>query len=331
MWWKCDKGHSWQAQPANRSRGQGCPYCAGRYLIRGINDLQTVNPELAMEWDHEKNKGLTPEDVMPRSDRKVWWKCEKGHSFESSIGNRSQGKGCPYCAGHRVSAERNLLLVYPKLCEEWNYDRNRGNTPENFLPYSKQKVWWKCQKCGHEWEVMILSRTQSGSGCPNCARQEIRNRIWARPRKCTVLRKRAVAEEASLAHRLPELLKDWDYTKNGASPKEVAPFSKLSVWWKCHSCGHKWQSSVHKRSVGTKCPECAKKNPKQRTHSHPGHPVRQYALDGEFIKEYPSVKAAMAETGITGIALCCTHRNKTAGGFLWRYAEECEDDWKTRE
>ena len=29
-WWTCDKGHEWQAIIANRNRGRGCPYCAGK-------------------------------------------------------------------------------------------------------------------------------------------------------------------------------------------------------------------------------------------------------------------------------------------------------------
>ena len=27
VWWKCSKGHEWQAIIANRSKGSGCPEC----------------------------------------------------------------------------------------------------------------------------------------------------------------------------------------------------------------------------------------------------------------------------------------------------------------
>lgn len=46
-WWKCGKGHEWQAKVSSRSSGRGCPYCSGRYAVKGENDLQTVNPSLA--------------------------------------------------------------------------------------------------------------------------------------------------------------------------------------------------------------------------------------------------------------------------------------------
>ena len=52
-WWKCSKGHEWLAEVKNRNIGIGCPYCSGRYAVKGENDLQTVNPDLAKEWNYE--------------------------------------------------------------------------------------------------------------------------------------------------------------------------------------------------------------------------------------------------------------------------------------
>ena len=72
VWWRCNKGHEWQAIISHRSNGVGCPYCAGRHSIKGENDLQTVNPLLSSEWNYEKNNGLTPMDVLPNSNKKVW-------------------------------------------------------------------------------------------------------------------------------------------------------------------------------------------------------------------------------------------------------------------
>ena len=96
-----EKGHEWQASIADRNRGRGCPYCIGKKVLKGYNDLQTVNPTLAKEWNYEKNKGITPKEVMPNSHKKVWWKCSEGHEWEAVIGNRNKGNGCPYCASYK--------------------------------------------------------------------------------------------------------------------------------------------------------------------------------------------------------------------------------------
>ena len=102
VWWKCPKGHEWQATIKDRNNGNGCPHCSGRYVVKGANDLQTVNPTLAYEWHYEKNNGLMPTDVMPNSSQKVWWKCSKGHEWQARVSDRNQGRGCPYCAGKKV-------------------------------------------------------------------------------------------------------------------------------------------------------------------------------------------------------------------------------------
>ena len=97
VWWKCSKGHEWQACLSHRNKGSGCPYCSGRYAIKGDNDLQTVNPTLANDWNFEKNDGLTPMDVLPNSNKKVWWKCSEGHEWQARIADRNKGRGCPIC------------------------------------------------------------------------------------------------------------------------------------------------------------------------------------------------------------------------------------------
>ena len=167
IWWKCQKGHEWQARISSRSSGNGCPYCSGQKILKGSNDLQTVNPILAKEWNYEKNKGLTPEDVMPSSTKKVWWKCSQGHEWEATIGSRNSGNGCPYCSGRfAIKGKNDLQTINPHLAEEWNYEKNNGLTPTDVMPNSGKKIWWKCCE-GHEWQAKIQSRN-NGSGCPIC-------------------------------------------------------------------------------------------------------------------------------------------------------------------
>ena len=167
VWWICHKGHEWQATIASRNRNHGCPYCAGRYPVTGENDLLTVNPTLASEWNYEKNKELKPEHLTPNSGKKVWWICSQKHEWQAAIYSRSSGCGCPYCAGNKVLRGYNdLQTVNPTLATEWNYEKNDGLTPLDVLPNSDKKVWWKCCK-GHEWQSTIGHRNH-GRGCPKC-------------------------------------------------------------------------------------------------------------------------------------------------------------------
>ena len=52
--------------------------------------------------------------------------------------------------------------------------------------------------------------------------------------------------------------------------------------------------------------------------------ISQFTLDGEFIKTYPSAGEAERQIGIdrNNINNCCRGKRKTAGGFIWKFAEK---------
>ena len=133
------------------------------------NSVLICNPQLAQEWNYEKNGSLTPENVTAYSSKKVWWRCAKGHEWETTVAHRNKGRGCPYCAGQRVVRNYNdLQTINPLLAQEWDYEKNNGLIPSDVMPNSGKKVWWKCTQ-GHEWQAIIQSRNR-GNGCPECAR-----------------------------------------------------------------------------------------------------------------------------------------------------------------
>lgn len=95
--WKCPKcGYQWESVAYSR-KTSGCPCCANKIVVEGINDLMTTHPSLAKEWDYDKND-LKPTQVTFGSSKSVWWKCKQGHSWKSEIKRRSKGASCPICA-----------------------------------------------------------------------------------------------------------------------------------------------------------------------------------------------------------------------------------------
>lgn len=235
-WWICSKGHKWEAVVASRSRGSGCPYCSGRFAESGVNDFETVYPDLAKEWDFQKNSDL-PSKTSCHSHKKVWWICPNGHSYQATVHHRSYGDNCPYCSGQRVLAGYNdLESTNPQLALEWNYERNAPLLPSEVTTNSAAKVWWKCNR-DHEWQAVVYSR-QNGNGCPICSNKAVQ------------------AGFNDLATCNPELSKEWNYAKNGALlPTMVTANSGKKVWWVC-SRGHEWQASVDHRTNGRGCPIC---------------------------------------------------------------------------
>lgn len=168
VFWICKKEHSWTARISDRMRGNGCPYCAGKRPIIGVNDLETVNPVLAGEWNYSRNS-KAPFEFLPNSGKKVWWICAKGHEWEATIDSRSRGNGCRFCAGQAViTGENDLKSRYPRLAEEWDYELNYPLLPTQIMPGSGKKIWWKC-KYGHSWNISVNSRTSQYSNCPVCS------------------------------------------------------------------------------------------------------------------------------------------------------------------
>ena len=50
FWWLCPAGHEYQTTVDKRTgRGDSCPYCSGKKVLTGYNDLQSQNPQLASE------------------------------------------------------------------------------------------------------------------------------------------------------------------------------------------------------------------------------------------------------------------------------------------
>jgi len=71
--------------------------------------LAFINPLLMMEWQFDKNE-LTPDEVSPNSNKKVWWQCKQGHQWQASVGERHRrGRGCPYCASQKRLRKISLL------------------------------------------------------------------------------------------------------------------------------------------------------------------------------------------------------------------------------
>ena len=69
--------------------------------IPGETDLATLRPDIAAQWDTERNS-QPPSMFTQGSNARAWWICEAGHSWDMPIKRRTAGQGCPVCAGKRV-------------------------------------------------------------------------------------------------------------------------------------------------------------------------------------------------------------------------------------
>lgn len=200
------------------------------------------DPNLLLQWDYKKNEemGLSPETVSLGSNKKVWWICPKGHSFDMRPTERNRGYGCPYCSGHRaIKDENDLATTIPEALKYWDYEKNTIS-PDQVSHGSNKMVWWKCEN-GHSYEMQVHKRVSRSLGsCPICSGH------------------RTVSGVNDFATCYPEIAKEWHPEKNGIiTPNIISKKNGTKYWWKCHICGHEWQATPHDRADGTGCPKCA--------------------------------------------------------------------------
>ncbi len=159
--WMCFLGHKWRAKPADRSRGDGCPYCGGKKVLAGFNDLKTTHPEIAVQAH-----GWNPSEVGMGSNKKKDWKCALGHVWTATPNTRTNNEsGCPYCSNRYLLVGFNdLLTTHPEVAAEaYEWD------PSTLTHGSNQRKNWRCA-LGHTWSVSPAGRTsKGGTGCPSCS------------------------------------------------------------------------------------------------------------------------------------------------------------------
>lgn len=261
VWWECSKcHHKWQTPPKSRKRGRGCIVCKNKEarenrnkeLLKNNKSFAELRPDLVKQWHPTKNGELKPSEVLPNSNKKVWWVCKRNpkHEWQISVAARYGGRECPYCKRKLVSEENCLATEYPDLIKEWDFEKNEGVTPYDIVANTHKEYWWKCER-NHSWKSVVKNRTKHENGCPYCS-------------------DRVATEETCLATNYPKLCEEWDCDKNNKlqykegqlkaqapTPQNILPNSTMKVNWICKKCKHEWVATVNSR-VGSDsgCPRC---------------------------------------------------------------------------
>ena len=225
--WQCKLGHIWSARVAQRTgRNTGCRYCAGQAAWPGFNDCATTHPELAAQahgWD--------PTTVMAGTNKKLEWKCDLGHIWVATGGNRSfSGTGCPYCADKSVwKGYNDLTTTHLAIAGEAH-----GWDPTEVRSGSSKNRDWICE-FGHIWSTSPRHRTRNLSGCPFCAGQ------------------RVISGKNDLKTTHPDIAGQ----AHGWDPATVHAGNKAHRTWRC-DLNHLWSARVdHRTRSGSNCPTCS--------------------------------------------------------------------------
>jgi hypothetical protein len=169
-------------------------------------------------WDLEKNLDSVFE-VTPGSGKKRYWLCPSGHSIlrsarkviERGLCCSTKTDGTQRRSTTLRKGENDLRTLHSSLVGQWSPVET--SKPEEYLPNSSKRVFWRCPEFGHDYKMSVANKTK-GQGCPICSNQRVR------------------AGFNDLATTRPELLAEWHPDKNaGIETSGIFGNSNQKYWW----------------------------------------------------------------------------------------------------
>lgn len=144
-----------------------------------------------------------------------------------------------YCRLHDM---QTLLL-------EYNTNKNNKCIDE-ISKGAIDKVWWKCSKCGHEWESIIKTRTTQSTGCPMCMHKQNKYHILVKGSNDLLTWCKNNERE--------DIIREYS-SKNKIAINSIAAKSHDKVIWECTVCKKEYISILANRTdKGQGCPNCSR-------------------------------------------------------------------------
>ena len=308
--WICKYGHAWETKICNRVNSQSnCPFCSNQ-KAGYENTLGEKFPDLVKEWDVQKNT-IKPNEVVPGSHKKVWWKCSKGHSWQAAVKKRAISKtNCPKCNAQTSAPEIRLMCELKYLFDICWQEKLGSYEVDIFIPslkiaieydgsyFHKNKEKQDKSKSAYlesqgikiirvreiplkklsNLDILVKSSSFTKKDC-DIVVKTIEEFSKTEVDINRYLKKRNFANqdlfnyylsflpdpfpEESLVIKFPEIANKWDFKKNDPLiPNSFIPGSHHRVWWKCKN-NHSWIQSISDEVRRDRhCPECFRKDKK---------------------------------------------------------------------
>ena len=157
-----------QGLPPNPGRRHAAPSAV--VVLDG--KMLTDFPKVLAQFDRAANDGIDPEKLHAGSNVKYHWLCAEGHTTFAGVGARIRAR-CGYCSGRLVTLEKSLRGMAPDLADEMHPTLNGTLVAEKIAWASDRVVVWQCRRNPkHVWPARVNSRTQLGSGCRHCLKEQ---------------------------------------------------------------------------------------------------------------------------------------------------------------
>ena len=299
VWWKCHEcGYSWEATICRRTTNiqTGCPKC---------HTMSTSIPEMSIyitlnkiynNVEHRKNINGYEYDIFVN---------DLNLAIEYD-GIRFHGENGKNIETHKIQNAYDNNFHFIQIKETMN--EHLHNTFNNNILYISEKNRNKIKDVCYNVLYIIQKHFDE-----NININVDENIIWL-ARNEIKLKK----IKNSITANSPKDAEEWHPTKNEhIKPEYVSAGSDtIKYWWKCKMCGNTYQKTPYDKLNTFKDGGCQKCMPSYKS----------AIICIETNKLYVSIINATRDTNINRscISAACSGKQKTAGGYHWRYATEEE-------
>ena len=230
IWWLCKNGHVWKASIASRTNPishHGCPRCrVGKQVsfleLRVFIELRKFFHAIS----REKELGCECDIFIPQLNLAIeidgyyWHKDKEKKDQEKILLIKKNG--------------RELIHIRENPLNLLGEDDIYYHKKESHIIIIK-RLFEKINEKFHGINIDIQ----------NLDEKEFKDNLFV----CD--------PQITLSQKCPNLIKEWNYEKNGVlTPDKITNRSGIKVWWRC-SEGHEWEAPPHNRSRGAGCPYCS--------------------------------------------------------------------------
>lgn len=348
-----DCGHEFLSLPCNafRTGNLGCPYCFGKRVLKGFNDMWTTDPNLASHLANVED-GFK---YTANTNKKLLWLCKDcGKEFYMLLSKlRNRLNKCPYCSGNKSYGEKflsNLLdqLYIPfetHIKFEWSDNKEYDfYIPEhNCIIEVNGKQHYTSSDFSylggrHYYEEIANDEYKKEMALKN----NVFNYIIIDARESNI----RWMKNSICNSNLPIILNfnykeiEWDecneYALSNDTKLICEKYNELKniqfVADYFHCSYNTVKNKLKQGTINGWCNYDAEQAIKQayiesskRIIENMSKPVAQFDIEGNFINKYPSIQEAQKKLGCGHIWDCINGKRKTANGFQWRYIDMCDD------
>lgn len=198
-----------------------------------------------------KENTSSARDMKKNSNKKFYFNCEIcKHKFLTRLSSiTSQNQWCPYCANKKLCDDVKCEICFNKSFasnEKSKYwSKINKKSPRETFRNSRDKVFFDCVECGHQFIKKLNDITSQNQWCPYCGHRRLCDDI-----NCKYCFNRSFASS--------EKAKYWS-EKNIEVPRSISKNSAKKFIFKCES-GHEFITQPSTiTSMHSFCPFCKNK------------------------------------------------------------------------